>query len=466
MLKLRPWVCIAGCILMCLTIWAQDEESGKWIDLFNGSNLDGWQQLNGNAKYHVEDDMIVGTSVSNTPNSFLATNEVYGDFILEFDVLCDVPLNSGVQIRSESKPSYRNGRVHGYQVEIEGNGIDRLWSGGIYDEGRRGWLYPLTVNQTARSAFLQGRWNRYRIECHGPHIRTWINGVQCANLVDDMTLEGFIALQVHSISNESLSGKKIRWKRIRILTEDVEDNLTPQSSHAREISFLDNVLTEEEKRTGWRLLWDGKSSNNWRGANSDAFPGQGWEMNDGVLTVLESGGGESQNGGDIVTEQQFSNFELQVDFKITEGANSGIKYFVDPDLNKSGGSAIGLEFQILDDVNHPDAKAGVNGNRTIGSLYDLIRADNFSEGPGGTKRFKGIDHWNRARIKVKDGHVEHWLNGIKVVEFNRFNQTFAALVEKSKYVVWPNFGRLESGHILLQDHGNTVHFKNIKIREF
>ena len=145
-------------------------------------------------------------------------------------------------------------------------------------------------------------------------------------------------------------------------------------------------------------------------------------------------------------------------------ANSGIKYFVDPELNKGQGSAIGLEFQILDDQEHPDAKKGKNGNRTVGSLYDLIRAENSDSSRG--KNFKGVGKWNNARIVVKGGRVQHWLNQVKVVEFDRHSQIFKALVEKSKYEKWENFGRLPAGHILLQDHGDEVEFKNVKIREF
>lgn len=165
-----------------------------------------------------------------------------------------------------------------------------------------------------------------------------------------------------------------------------------------------------------------------------------------------------------MTTDSYSDFELSVDFMITEGANSGIKYFVDPTLNTGEGSAIGLEFQILDDEKHPDAKEGKNGNRTIGSLYDLIRAENKDSSRG--KNFKGVGQWNNARILVKGGHVEHWLNQVKVVEYDRFSQLFAALVEKSKYEKWEKFGRLPEGRILLQDHGDRVSFRSIKIREF
>lgn len=434
----------------------------NWEMLFNGKDLSNFRQLNGDASYEIKDGQLIGTSKLGTPNSFMATKNTYGDFILEFDVFVENGLNSGVQFRSLSIPEYMDGRVHGYQCEIETS--DRKWAGGVYDEARSGWLYPLSRNPKGQNAFKPGQWNHYRIEAVGSSIRTWINDVQCANLVDDTTAEGFIAFQVHSIHDESLEGKIVKWKNIKISTKDVERFRKQPDSEVPEISYLKNRLTNNETRKGWRLLWDGTSTQGWRGAKLDKFPEKGWVIKDGLLTVLSSGGHESRNGGDIVTTNTFSNFELSVDFRITEGANSGIKYFVDADLNKGEGSAIGLEFQVLDDEKHADAKMGKNGNRTVGSLYDLIRAENDDSSRG--KNFKGVGKWNNARIVVRDGHVEHWLNQVKVVEFNRFSQIFKALVEKSKYEKWENFGRLPEGLILLQDHGDEVSFKNIKIREF
>lgn len=427
----------------------------NWKLLFNGKDLSGWEQLNGNSKYYVQDGILVGEAVVGSPNSFLCTKEKFSDFILEFEIKTDPQLNTGVQFRSESKQDYMNGRVHGYQVEIDPS--DRAWSGGIYDEARRGWLYTLDENPKGRKAFKNGEWNKIRVEAIGNSIRTWVNGIACADILDNTTKEGFIGLQVHDIKNDpSKNGIKAMWRNIRILTVNLDKYKSPPEN-IPQYNYIPNIISEYEKQNGWKLLWDGKTTKGWRGAKLDKFPEYGWEIKDGVLKVLSSGGAESRNGGDIITTKKYKNFELIVDFKITEGANSGIKYFVDPELNKGEGSAIGCEFQILDDEKHPDAKLGVEGNRTLGALYDLI--------PPINKRVNRIGQWNRAKIIVKDKNVEHWLNGFKVVEYVRGTQMWRALVNYSKYKVWPKFGELEEGHILLQDHGNEVSFMNIKIRE-
>ncbi len=449
--------------LICFTCAFSGFAQNGWQSLFNGKDFTGWKQLNGQAKYHVEGDQIVGVSTLNTPNSFMTTEKDYSDFIFEVEVRVDPRLNSGIQFRSQSLPEYNNGRVHGYQAEIDPS--QRAWSGGIYDEARRGWLYPLSDNPKGQKAFVNGGWNKYRIEAIGHSIRIWINGINTANIVDDETAEGFIALQVHSIGNKEQEGSEVRWRNIRIKTTDLEKERWPMDPEVKEINYIPNTLTDYEKRKGWRMLWDGKTSEGWRSAKSDNFPETGWQIKDGVLTVLESGGGEAAHGGDIITRDTYGQFELIVEFNMTEGANSGIKYFVDPELNKGSGSAIGLEYQILDDAKHPDATQGVEGNRTLASLYDLIRAENLSA-PSRNKGFHGIGKWNRARIVVNGDHVQHWLNEMKVVEFDRMTQIFRALVAYSKYSKWKNFGQIPEGHILLQDHGNTVHFRNIKIREF
>ena len=430
---------------------SEKQKPGK--ALFNGQDLSGWTQMGGEANYAVEDGIIVGKTVSGTPNSFLTTDKMYDDFILELDYKVDSSMNSGIQIRSNSIASYQNGRVHGYQIEIDPS--ERAWSAGIYDEGRRGWLVDLDNNSKAQKAFKQGEWNHYRIEAIGDTIKTWINGVPASFLIDDKTASGFIALQVHSIAKDDKPGKTIMWKDIRIQTDSLEH-------YSQKIQIAPvttkNTLTTSEEKDGWKMLWDGKTTEGWRGARLEDFPQQGWEIKNGILTVLASGGAESAAGGDIVTEKLYGDFELKADFKITEGANSGIKYYVDTDINKGPGSSIGLEYQILDDDKHPDAKLGNHeGSRTVASLYDLIKADP-------DKPIHPVGAWNTARIISKNNHVEHWLNGTKVLEYERGSEDFRKLVSESKYAKWDRFGELEEGRILLQDHGNRVSFKNIKIK--
>jgi len=362
-------------------------------------------------------------------------------------------MNSGIQIRSNSFPHYRNGRVHGYQVEIDPS--DRAWSAGIYDEARRGWLNPLDGNSEAQKAFKQNQWNQYRIEAIGDTLKTWINGVPAAHLIDDKTASGFIALQVHSIGDDQEAGTEIAWRNIKILTDSLQKYSKPTPLQP---IVTKNQLTLDERKNGWKLLWDGQTTNGWRGAKLNDFPEKGWIIENGELTVLASGGSESAAGGDIVTTDTYGDFELMVDFKLTEGANSGIKYYVDTELNKGPGSSIGLEYQILDDAKHPDAKLGNHeGSRTLASLYDLIQADP-------DKPAHPIGEWNTARILSQDNNVEHWLNGSKVLQYERKSDAYRKLVSESKYEKWPDFGELDKGQILLQDHGDRVSFKNIKIR--
>jgi uncharacterized protein len=241
----------------------------------------------------------------------------------------------------------------------------------------------------------------------------------------------------------------------------------PEPKKTEAAAAMQNSLTAQEKAGGWQLLWNGKNGDGWRSAKSENFPTHGWTIRDGVLTVHENGGEESAGGGDIITRKRYANFELVADFKTTPGANSGIKFFVQPNISpidkKTGkptavGSAIGLEFQILDDLKHPDAKLGHDGDRTIGSLYDLIPAPK-------DKKVMPVGEWNHARILSQGKHVTFWLNGEKTVEFERGSAEFRDAVAKSKFKDIPNFGEWADGHILLQEHGNEVSFRNVKLRE-
>jgi len=470
----RPFsLLFAAAVLAAAPVSAQN----GWVNLFNGKNLDGWTEHSGQARYTVGDGVLTGESVAGSGNSFLCTTQTFENFELELEYKCDALLNSGVQIRSEVFPDattniiggkeikFAADRVHGYQCEIDmDTARGRMWSGGIYDEARRGWLFPadgekgqqgLAFSEQGRKVSKPGEWNQLRIVADGPSIKTWLNGEPRAEIHDRLTPRGLIGLQVHGVGNATGKvGLKVSFRNIRL----------------REIKTEDNTLTDEEKADGWKLLWDGRTTDGWRSPKSDAFPEKSWRIADGVLTVdpdLTNGEAEAQSGGDIITRERYSNFELVADFKTSYSCNSGIKIFVQPNISpvdpKTGvpaavGSAIGLEYQILDDDHHPDAKLGRDGDRRLGALYDLFPCDP-------ARPVNPVGEWNHARIVSRGHHVEHWLNGKKILEYDRGSAAFRAAVAQSKFKNIPDFGEWADGHILLQEHGSEVSFRNLKIRE-
>ena len=447
--------------------------SGNKVVIFNGKVLTGLVKKGGEAAYSVSPEgTLVGTSTLDTPNTFLATDKNYANFVLEYEFKNDPRLNSGVQIRSHAETKEVNfktaegkaakvpvGRVHGYQAEIDTDPKNvkkpdteaRMWSAGLYEEGRRGWIFPgfgggdaLEFSKQGRQLTKVGEWNHVKVEANGNRIRTWFNGVQRVDVRDDGYLNGFIAFQVHGIGKDKTKeGTTVQWRNISLT------------------KISDNSLSPSEKEDGWKLLFDGKTSKGWRSAKGPEFPKEGWSIEKGMLHTAASGGKESAAAGDIITIARFKQFEISVDFKLTKGANSGLKYYVQPDLNQGAGSAFGLEFQMLDDAVHPDAKLGRDGNRTVSSLYDLKTASK-------DKRANRIGEWNNAYVITKGTQVEHWLNGRLVVAYDRSTAEFRDLVSKSKYAdpkYGKNFGEWADGHILLQEHGDEVWFKNVKLRD-
>ncbi|UIJ46412.1 DUF1080 domain-containing protein [Sphingomonas cannabina] len=426
------------------------QKQAPWVDITPRAGLAGWHTAGGQAPYEVTGGELIGRAAAGSANSWLVSDRQYGDFILEYDAKTDPVLNSGVMIRGQSRPDYRNGVVFGYQAEIDPS--KRAWSGGIYDEQRRQWLYTLGRNEAARRVFRSGDWNHYRVEAIGNRLRTWVNGVPAADIVDDTDAQGFIAFQVHAIPDALASRKpEVRFRNVRIISENAARFASPATSLEQQ-GWLANRLSDGERRAGWTLLWDGSTAKGWRSAKAAGFPSKGWSIRDGILSV--EGG-----GGDIVTARDYRNFELSVDFRLTPSANSGIKYRIDPKTQ------VGLEYQLLDDARHPDAKMGRDGNRTLGSLYDLIPARNLSDPDSPGKRINPPGEWNRAVIVVRGRHVEHWLNGFKVVEYERGSPEFRALVAQSKFAGRTGFGEGAQSPILLQDHGDRVDFRSIKLRE-
>ena len=292
--------------LLILLTFSSIFSQENWKSLINNNNLNNWEIKQGSAKFVLENGVISATSILNTPSTYLGTKKQYDDFILEFEVFVDEGLNSGVQFRSSINNNVPvHSRVYGYQFELDTNEY-RGWSGGVYDQSRKNFfLYPITRNEKGRKAFKNGQWNKARIEAVGNSIKTWINGVQCANLMDPLSKNGFIALQIHNISEESLVGKMVKWKNIRILTKNITQYLSISEDYATEINNVDNVLSATQIKNNWRFLWNGDTSEGWRGAKLNTFPEKGWEIENNILTVLANDGSESSFGGDIVTLEKF-----------------------------------------------------------------------------------------------------------------------------------------------------------------
>lgn len=221
-----------------------------------------------------------------------------------------------------------------------------------------------------------------------------------------------------------------------------------------------NTLTRAELADGWQLLFDGQSTKHWRGIYLDRFPATGWIIEDGALVCLGSQLPREQRGGSIITVDQYSSFEFSLEFKIQENANSGIKYFVSedwPEDVKRPGHGLGLEYAILDDANWPYDQPDYH--RTTGSLYDFVTA-------AAPEVQRPLGQWNQARIVVRNGLIQHYLNGVRVVALERGSEAFMALYAKSKYKDLEGFGLHPQGHILLQDEGPPAAFRNIKLRVF
>lgn len=213
-----------------------------------------------------------------------------------------------------------------------------------------------------------------------------------------------------------------------------------------------NTLTTEETDEGWILLFDGESTENWRGYNMDSFPDESWAIEDDALVFKP---GDYDGPQDIITTETYGDFIFKTEWMIEEGGNSGILYHI---LEQPTQAIYwsGLEMQILDNENHPDAEMGIEGNRKAGSLYDLIPADPQNTKPSG--------EWNSVTIISDGSTIEHWQNGEKIVEFERWTPDWFDMLRNSKFLEHPEFGAMQEGHIGLQDHGDVVKFRNMKIK--
>lgn len=346
----------------------QAASEGNWQLLFNGQDLDGWRLLNGQHSFEVRDGYIVGITNPAEPNGFLVYDEEFGDFILELEVnVSPLMNNSGIQFRSLSYEAYQNGRVHGYQAEIDTK--PQRWSGSVYDEARRGWLVTTEVNPEAKVAFRNGEWNHYRIEAIGTSNRIWVNGVPTSHLVDDLTMRGLIGLQIHANQAQDPDGsREIRFRNIRIQTSNLEasplDDLFV-------VNFIPNNISAQEASQGFSLLWDGQTAQGWQG-------GSGWQMDNGILRTVPGNDAE-----ELVSERLFDAFELLFEFK----------------SNEEGSTICGVEYRV-----------------THSALND--EPSTFCQ--LSQKKLRSRDRWNSAIIRVRPtDEVEYWLNGNLILEYVR-----------------------------------------------
>jgi hypothetical protein len=330
--------------------------------MFDGKTFDGWTQRGGKAKYEMVDGVIIGTTVPKTPNSFLCTNKNYGNFVLKLEFKVSPKLNSGVQIRSQSLPSYQKGRVHGYQTEIDPS--DRAWTAGLYEEGRRGWLDDLSDNEAARKAFRQNEWNEFRIECDGDRLRTWLNGVPAADLVDSMTLEGFIALQVHAYKGDS--PVQVMWRNVRI---------------------------KELGRGVWKLLFDGRTTEGWTAEGAGK-----WSVADGKLVGATSA--DDKRESRLVFKQPQDDFTVRVAYRMTAGSG-GLCFHT----AKSDGSAdlTGMKIPVVADK--PPAGLAKIGRSRIAPADASASKSAFHSGK-----------WNELTLSAHGKRVVIHLNNKQILD--------------------------------------------------
>jgi len=409
--KLASWVQVV--LVFAAFGYLLAEEKAEWKPLFDGKTLDGWEVKSGFAKYHVEDGTIVGTTVEGSPNTFLCTQKMYGDFELEFEVKVDPTLNSGVQIRSHAYEKdttiqvsaagrkkeriHQAGRVYGYQVEISSEKTGA--SGGIYDEARQGiWLYDVSKDQITSKAFKDNQWNKFRVVCIGDSIKTWVNAVPCADLRDPVDQTGFIGLQVHSFKGKQPA--QVRWRNIRI---------------------------KELGQHVWKPLFDGKSLNGWH-----IIPGGKWEVRDGVIEG--SNVKTDKRHGLLVSDKRYGDFVVRLSFKAVKG-NSGLYFRAD----KVEGSVGVNGFQ-----------AEIDEAKDVGGLYETGgRAWVVQPSAEDVAKWFKPQDWNQMAVSAHGRRIVVHVNGQKTAELSN------------------DQGRLE-GHLALQLHGGQdvqVMFKDIEILE-
>ncbi|WP_158965410.1 PVC-type heme-binding CxxCH protein [Paraglaciecola sp. L3A3] len=397
-----------------------EKADAGWRSLIADGNLDAWKKIGGNAGYVLEDDTIIGTSIASRDSTYFTTGEIFSDFIFEVDVQAEAPLNSGVQFRSKKIQGNRGATVAGYQMEIDT--APRAWSGGIFDQGRRGWLYTLSRNESCSKEFKVDGWNKYRVEAVGQSIRTYINNVPCSNLIDDLSPTGFIALQIHSAGGDKVN-KTVKWRDPKILTNNIKDHVN-KPADIEQFSYINNQITTEQQANGWQLLWDGQS-------NTSPQQTGDWKIKN---QALKADAKQQKNSLTIPVTSHY--FELEFDVNSSDNADNGIHY-----LRDTNGK--GFEFQLSSETT---VEQTANNNQAMGAIVGRVAPTNLTEpkGWGSLRIGKG---WNRVRLVVKGSQIEHWINNIKMVDYQ-----YIGVIPKT---VNP---------VIVENSKGSIEVKNLKLR--
>ena len=370
------------------------QEPGReppWQPLFDGKTLTGWVQKGGNAKYVVKDKAIVGQSVPNTKNSFLSTVRNYGDFVLELEFKVDPKLNSGIQIRGQSSPDYQDGRVHGYQIEIDPDvERGRMWTGGLYDEGRRGWLAEVKDNPAAKNAFKAEDWNRMRIEADGDVFKTFLNDVPVVDTVDPMDLEGFIGLQVHQVGKRE-EPYYVSWRNLRI---------------------------KDFGRRTWRPLLGSKGLAGFRPAG-----GGSWKVEaeadagatPGAVSIVGSNSRNEPRAGLLFFETPLGDFTARAEVRLS-GGNAGIYLGATAAATPAGARGLQVDLDA-----GPGPATGAGGLYETGGRGWLVR--NPGKNPTDDKQKKAAaafkpGEWTSVMIVAHGSDVVTYVGGYQVAQLH------------------------------------------------